>query len=142
MDTFKLDEKFAPAIPQRNCGNCGYMSMELPQGAVQRAMVCRHSPPAMLGIMSPDGRGMQTMTLFPVVTDKQYCWQHRTEQEIVGEESGTTLVANQLSLPVETPQKCLCKQELHGLNEGMTLRCDLPAGHSGYHRTTEGAIFS
>lgn len=136
MESFKLDEKFKPAIATRNCGNCGYMSMELPQGAVQRAMVCRHSPPAMLGVMSPDGRGMQTMTLFPVVTDKQYCWQHRYETEIVAAEN-----PDQISLPVETPQTCLCKRTIMNTEGEITWKCELPAGHAGTHRTGIGVIF-
>ena len=134
MDSFKLDSQFKPAAPLRNCANCAFVSLELPQGAVQRAMICRAAPPTVLGVPSPDGRGMQTFTMWPVVTEDKWCHTHRFPAECVAPEPNSESTIGQLEFSgVVGPKDCFCSLDGKG--------CIREANHPGMHATDEGVMW-
>lgn len=82
MDSFKLDPKFKPVQPERNCGNCAFATQERMPQQIATSLVCHAGPPSVIAIPSAGGN-FQALVMFPVMQPQQFCFMHRYPSEAI-----------------------------------------------------------
>jgi hypothetical protein len=114
FETFKRNPSAqTPPANLRHCGNCAFAVPTHMQGQIVSVLTCRRMPPGTIGIMDPQGRGYQPITIFPIVTEALHCFEHAYHGELPPHVDSAPMSTS--PVPIVEPMCSWCGQ-LHRYN--------------------------